>query len=216
MIPFRGLAAEALSVVASVLGVSSRIASQGADLLRGDHVPPSTGLAPEPPWSGRKSSEPTSPEPMPWDRPAPTPTDDVPPGPAGPFDVEDVEAELAEEEAAEEQLDDLAPGPEDLGVVVEDLADAEPAVVDDIVAVDASRPAAPTPPPVAPQPALDDTAHVRAPDTHAAALAEKSAAEVIAAVDTLSTDELRALYEEESGGKKRKTVLAAVEQALTP
>lgn len=71
-------------------------------------------------------------------------------------------------------------------------------------------------PPVAPQPVLDDDARVRSPDTHAAELAARPAAEVVAAVEDLSTDELRALYEEESSGKKRKTVLTAVEQALSP
>lgn len=58
--------------------------------------------------------------------------------------------------------------------------------------------------------------HVRTFETHAAELAERSAGDVINAVATLSTDDLRLLYEHEQANKKRKTVLKAIEAQLTP
>jgi hypothetical protein len=71
-----------------------------------------------------------------------------------------------------------------------------------------------SPPPTEPVP--DAPSHVRTAETHAAELAAKGAAEVIEAVAELSTDELRQLFEHESTHKKRKTVLKAIEDALTP
>ena len=65
-------------------------------------------------------------------------------------------------------------------------------------------------------PLLDETPHVRTSETHIEELAEQSAADVIAAVGDLSTDELRLLTEFELEHKNRKTVLTAIEKALTP
>lgn len=65
-------------------------------------------------------------------------------------------------------------------------------------------------------PLLDETPHVRTSETHIEELADKSAADVIEAVSDLSTDELRLLTEFEMAHKNRKTVLAAIEKALTP
>lgn len=79
---------------------------------------------------------------------------------------------------------------------------------------DAARRAAVSEPPT--EPVADAPSHVRTSETHIEELAEKSAAEVIAAVPSLSTDELGRLYEYEAANKKRKTVLAAVERAADP
>ena len=65
-------------------------------------------------------------------------------------------------------------------------------------------------------PMLDETPHVRTSETHIEELADQSAADVIAAVGDLSTDELRLLTEFELEHKKRKTLLSAIEKALTP
>jgi hypothetical protein len=67
-----------------------------------------------------------------------------------------------------------------------------------------------------PTPMLDETPHVRTSETHVAELADMAASEVIAAVTELSTDELRLLTEHELAHKNRKTVLTAIENALTP
>lgn len=66
------------------------------------------------------------------------------------------------------------------------------------------------------EPVADAPAHVRTYETHVEELADKPATEVIAAVPGLSTDELGRLYEHEAAHKKRKTVLAAVENAADP
>ena len=58
--------------------------------------------------------------------------------------------------------------------------------------------------------------HARKPETHAAELAGKPASDLIRLIDGLSTDELRLLYEHEQSNKRRKTVLAAIERALSP
>jgi hypothetical protein len=71
-----------------------------------------------------------------------------------------------------------------------------------------------SPPPTEPVP--NGPSHVRTAETHAEELARKPASEVIEAIAGLSTDELGRLYEHEAGHKKRKTVLKAIEQALTP
>lgn len=68
--------------------------------------------------------------------------------------------------------------------------------------------------PTAPVPMVEQ--HVRTFETHAAELAAKSAGDVINAIATLSTDDLRLLYEHEQGDKKRKSVLKAIEAQLTP
>jgi hypothetical protein len=57
---------------------------------------------------------------------------------------------------------------------------------------------------------------VSAAPTHTAEMAEGTVAEVVKAIDGLSTDELRLLLEHESATKKRKGVLDAIEQALAP
>ena len=150
----RRVAAGALSAAAGVLGLTARMAEQGASLLRGASTP----QAPE--------------EAMPWDRPRPAPAGATAP-----------EAS-ARDASAPEEAAPQAPRRE--------ATAAEPA-----------------------EPDLDRP-WVRSPETHAAALVARPAAEVIAAVDDLSTDELRALYEQESKTKKRKSVLAAIEQALSP
>jgi hypothetical protein len=67
-----------------------------------------------------------------------------------------------------------------------------------------------------PTPVLDETPHVRTSATHIEELAAKPAAEVIAAVSSLSTDELRLLTEYELDHKNRRTVMAAIEKALAP
>lgn len=65
-------------------------------------------------------------------------------------------------------------------------------------------------------PLLDETPHVRTSETHIEELAAKPAAQVVAAVADLSTDELRLLTEYELAHKKRRTVMAAIEKAATP
>jgi hypothetical protein len=55
--------------------------------------------------------------------------------------------------------------------------------------------------------------HARTSMTHAAELADRPAAEVIAAVNDLSTDELRLLLEHEESHKRRKSVIDAIERA---
>lgn len=65
-------------------------------------------------------------------------------------------------------------------------------------------------------PVLDETPHVRTSESHVQELADKTAAEVIEAVNDLSTDELRLLIEFETDHKNRRTVLAAIEKALAP
>lgn len=59
-------------------------------------------------------------------------------------------------------------------------------------------------------------AHARTYETHAAELADKSAAQLIVAIRDLSTDELRGLYEHEQVNKKRKSVLKEIENQLAP
>lgn len=81
---------------------------------------------------------------------------------------------------------------------------------------DRPRPAdlAVTEPPTEPVP--EAPMHVRSHETHAEELAAGTAAEVIAAIPRLSTDELGRLYEQELGTKRRKTVLEAIERAVDP
>ncbi|HVM00644.1 MAG TPA: hypothetical protein VM324_15245 [Egibacteraceae bacterium] len=66
------------------------------------------------------------------------------------------------------------------------------------------------------EPVPEGPSHLRAPETHTEALASRSAADVLAAIPDLSTDELGRLYEYEAANKKRKTVLAAIERAVDP
>lgn len=68
----------------------------------------------------------------------------------------------------------------------------------------------------APTPMLDETPHVRTSETHIEELAAKPAAQVVAAVADLSTDELRLLTEYEMAHKNRRTVIAAIERAAAP
>jgi hypothetical protein len=67
-----------------------------------------------------------------------------------------------------------------------------------------------------PTPLLDETPHVRTSASHIEELAAKPATEVSAAVNGLSTDELRLLTEYEMSHKNRRTVLTAIEKALVP
>lgn len=100
-------------------------------------------------------------------------------------------------------------------------AGSAPAKTDEVLEVvgqdrqtDAARRARVSDPPT--EPVADSPGHVRTYETHVEELADKPAAEVIAAVPGLSTDELGRLYEHETAHKKRKTVLAAVERAADP
>lgn len=68
----------------------------------------------------------------------------------------------------------------------------------------------------APEPAEEPSTHRRSADSHVAELAQATAPDVIAAIEDLSTDELRLLYDEERSHKNRKTVLAAIERAAAP
>jgi hypothetical protein len=61
-----------------------------------------------------------------------------------------------------------------------------------------------------------DVTHVSAPESHIAELASGTVAEIRRAVEELSTDDLRMLLEHETTHRKRKGVLDAVEEALTP
>jgi hypothetical protein len=63
---------------------------------------------------------------------------------------------------------------------------------------------------------VPDVTHASAPPSHIAELASGSVAQVVAKVDELSTDELRQLLEHETTTKRRRAILDAVEQALTP
>ena len=65
-------------------------------------------------------------------------------------------------------------------------------------------------------PLLDETPHVRTSESHIEELAAKPATAVVSAVAGLSTDELRLLTEYEMAHKNRRTVLTAIEKALTP
>ena len=67
-----------------------------------------------------------------------------------------------------------------------------------------------------PTPLLDETPHVRTSESHIEELAAKPAAQVVAAVADLSTDELRLLTEYEMAHKNRRTVMAAIEKAAAP
>ena len=67
-----------------------------------------------------------------------------------------------------------------------------------------------------PTPLLDETPHVRTSESHIEELASKPAAQVVAAVADLSTDELRLLTEYEMAHKNRRTVMAAIEKAAAP
>lgn len=69
-------------------------------------------------------------------------------------------------------------------------------------------------PPTEPVPDVDS--HQRTHETHVEELAARTAAEVVAVVPELSTDELGRLYEHEAANKKRKTVLTAIERAADP
>ena len=69
-------------------------------------------------------------------------------------------------------------------------------------------------PPTEPVTGVDE--HARTYETHVEELAAKPAADVISAVEHLSTDELERLYSHEQANKKRKTVIAAIEASLSP
>jgi len=83
-----------------------------------------------------------------------------------------------------------------------------------IAAVDDQVPERGTVAEAEPTPLLDETPHVRTSESHVAELAEQPATQVIAAVPTLSTDELRLLIEHETAHRNRVTVLGAIEKAL--
>lgn len=67
-----------------------------------------------------------------------------------------------------------------------------------------------------PTPVLDETPHLRTAESHIEELALKPANQVVAAVNSLSTDELRLLTEYETSHKNRSTVLTAIEKAVAP
>lgn len=69
-------------------------------------------------------------------------------------------------------------------------------------------------PPTEPVPQVPTRA--RTDETHVEELAAGTAAEVLAVIPELSTDELGRLYEHEAANKNRKTVLAGVERATDP
>lgn len=103
----------------------------------------------------------------------------------------------------------------------DDRPGAEPQLADEVLEdvgqdrqTDAAQRAAVRPPPTEPVP--DVSPHVRTHETHIEEVAAGTAAEVIQTIPELSTDELRRLYEHESDNKQRKTVLQAVERALSP
>lgn len=64
-----------------------------------------------------------------------------------------------------------------------------------------------------PQEAVGDVVVARVPPTHVEELAARPASEVVARVPDLSTDELRRLLESEQAGRRRKTVLDAIERS---
>ena len=77
----------------------------------------------------------------------------------------------------------------------------------------------------APSPDAQETAAAEPPEpdpdqrsreNRIAKLASRPVSVVVAAMNNLSTDELRLLYEYESSHKARKTVLAAIERAQRP
>lgn len=65
-------------------------------------------------------------------------------------------------------------------------------------------------------PMLDEHPHVRTSESHVEELATRPVADVIRAIDGLSTDELRQLTEYETSHRNRKRVLQAIERALAP
>lgn len=65
-------------------------------------------------------------------------------------------------------------------------------------------------------PLLDETPHLRTSATHIEELAAKPVGQVVSAIATLSTDELRLLTEYELEHKNRSTVMTAIERALAP
>lgn len=65
-------------------------------------------------------------------------------------------------------------------------------------------------------PLLDESPHVRRAESHVEELATRPVAEVIRAIDDLSTDELRQLTEYETSHRNRRRVLQAIERALAP
>lgn len=73
-------------------------------------------------------------------------------------------------------------------------------------------------PAAAPQPARPSGPAVTSPPptVDIATLASRNAPEVIAAIEGLSTTELGELYDHESGHRRRRTVLAAIEAASVP
>lgn len=65
-------------------------------------------------------------------------------------------------------------------------------------------------------PVLDETPHLRTSATHIEELAAKPVGQVVEAIASLSTDELRLLTEYELEHKNRRTVMTAIERALVP
>lgn len=180
----------ARSVAAGTITVTSRALRLAAQV--GDQVAARVRPAASEPAA---SAPPATGDPFPGTRPAVERAFDdetVPPAPVDPLD-EGMAAPLgADVEAVPE---DAAPVVED---VVSDLDAEEPLVVgggpDPVVA-----PAEPVPEAITRE--------------EIAALAERNAPDVIAAVPDLSTQELRLLLEHEAANKNRKTVLEAVEAA---
>ena len=79
---------------------------------------------------------------------------------------------------------------------------------------DVSGPAAPAP--VAPAPLTFADPAIEPASFDVKVLAAQTAPAVIAALDTLSTEDLAELYEHESNHRRRRTVLSAIEKAAAP
>jgi hypothetical protein len=203
----------ARSVAAGTITVTSRalrLAAQAGDQVAARVRP----RAPEPRFDPTAAAPtPVTGDPSSGTRPAverafddetipPAPVDPVVEDVVEPLPVEDLD-ETAADEVPDAFADDVAAGvapgahPED---VVADLDTEQPLVVSGGPdPVTASAPAEPV------TEAMTEEG--------IAALAERNAADVIAAVPALSTQELRLLLEHETANKNRKTVLQAVEAA---
>jgi hypothetical protein len=145
----------------------------------------------------------------------PQPDDPHPPGPVGPLTDDDiVEAVEAERDAYDRAWPPGPDAPEPVRAIDEPALDE----LDEIVVAPAAPDRQPVPDLAAVR-APDDAAsgtHARRAESHAAALADRPATDVVEAIKTLSTDELRELYDYESARKKRKSVLGGIERALRP
>lgn len=202
----RSTVAGALAGTAQVLSLTSRVLEVTADALR-----PSPGAkAPEPFDAPADKTAGSWPDGDPVDGVA------VDEGVIVPVEREltDAELGLVADDSPFDDLDGAEPGPgfgastdADPGVAAAEMTDAELGLV-------AEEPGTPEPP--AATPLLDETPHLRSSDSHIEELGMQSASAVVAAVEDLSTDELRLLTEYETAHRNRKSVLKAIERALLP